>query len=151
MIIWFDRTMTMHVDKMHDANNSLALAKYVPYGQNETDVVFKANAVINGHILLLTHTQVTTAGGNLIGANYWNTSTTIRKHFFKEYLFRIEDAIKIYLRGTKGYTGEIKLRFRVGETTVNSFPNYIPISAKDCNSRDNYHYATYVILEKKLQ
>lgn len=106
---------------------------------------FKANAVINGHILLLTHTQVTAAGGDLIGANYLNTSTTIRKRFFKKYLFRIEDAIKIYLRGTKGYTGEIKLRFRIGETTVNFFPNYIPISA------EKHYYATYVILEKKLQ
>lgn len=40
MIIWFDRTMTLHIDKTHDASSSFALAKYMPYGQHEADVVF---------------------------------------------------------------------------------------------------------------
>lgn len=150
MIIWFDRTMTLHVDKMHDANNSFALAKYTPCGRSESEVVFKANAVINGHTLLLTHTQVTTAGAELIHRIDYS-STTVRKYFFRKNLSTIENSIKNYLRRIKGYTGEIKLRFRVGSSTVEWFNGYTIITTESVNARDGYCYATYVVVEKKLQ
>lgn len=151
MIIWFDNNMNMHVDKRSDANDSFTLANYVPNGYYVSDVVFKANAVVSGHTLLLTHAQVTNAARKLPNLPYWTESSTIRRHFFKKYLSRVEDEIKRYLHGTKSYTGEIILRFRVGKTAMNLFPNYTLLNAEDCNSRDGYYYATYVILQKKLQ
>lgn len=151
MIIWFDRNMDMHVDKKSDANDSFTLANYVPSEHNVSEVLFKANVVVSGHMLLLTHTQVTNAARYLRDMPYQSGSSTMRRHFFKKYLSKIEDEIKNYLRGTKSYTGEIKLRFRVGKSTMDFFPNYVPITAADCKSRDGYYYATYVILEKKLQ
>jgi len=151
MIIWFDRTMTLHVDKMHDANNSFALAKYIPCGRSESEVVFKANAVVNGHTLLLTHTQVTTAGAELVHHTYCSY-TTARKYFFRKNLSTIENSIKNYLRGIKGYTGEIKLRFRVGSSTVEWFNGYTIINTESVNARrDGYWYATYVVVERKIQ
>lgn len=143
--------MAMHVDKQHDANNSFALSKYIPNGYNASDVVFKANAVVNGKTLLLTHTQVTETGAKLVNKErYANTSATIRKYFFKYNLSTIENSIKDYLRGTKGYNGEIKLRFRVGKGTIDLFRNYSLVNTEDCFS-DGYWYASFCIIEKKLQ
>lgn len=152
MIVWFDKSMTMHVDKQHDANNSFVLAKYIPNGYSASDVVFKANAVVNGKTLLLTHTQVTGTGARLVNKErYVNTSATIRKYFFKFNLSKIENSIEDYLRRTKGYTGEIKLRFRVGEGTVDLFQNYSLVNKENCFTKDGYYYACFCILEKKLQ
>ena len=150
MIIWFDTSMTMHVDKQHDANNSFTLANYLPENVGENNVVFKANAVVNGHTILFTHTQVTYYGSCMIG---WpgSSSATVRKHFFKSYLSKIENSIKDYLRGTKGYNGEIKLRFRVGESTIDLFRDYSLINKENCLSSDGYYYACFCIMEKKLQ
>jgi len=150
MIIWFDNAMTMHVDKQHDANSSFALAKYVPVEFNKEQVVFKANAVVNGHTILFTHTQVTYYGSRMIG---WvgSSSATVRRHFFKQYLSTIENSIKNYLRGTKSYNGEIKLRFRVGEGTIDLFPNYSLVNRENCFDNGGYYYACFCIIEKKLQ
>lgn len=152
MIIWFDRDMVMHVDKKHDANNSFALAKYVPEGYNAVDVMFKANAVVSGHTLLLTDPQVTYYARRILTTKYCSScSSTVRKHFFNAYLPTIEGKIADNLRNDKKYKGDIKLRFRVGKSTINLFPDYLPISAEDYKSCNGYYYSTYVILEKKLQ
>lgn len=149
MIIWFDNAMAIHVDKQHDANNSFALAKYVPTGFNKDQVVFKANAVVNGHTLLLTHTQVTKYTACLTHSEYCCSSTT-RKRFFNKYLSHIEKSIANVLRIDKRYNGDIKLRFRVGDSAQYLFPDYNLINRENAYANDGYCYATYLILEKSI-
>lgn len=150
MIIWFDNAMTMHVDKQHDANSSFALAKYVPAGFNKDQVVFKANAVVNGHILLLTHTQVTKYAVHLTCSLRYCCSSTMRKRFFNTYLSTIEKAIVDDLRKDKKYKGDIKLRFRVGESSEELFNGYNSINRECAYNKWGYLYATYLILEKSI-
>ena len=149
MIIWFDHMMTMHVDKQHDANSSFALAKYVPTGFSKDQVIFKANAVVNGHTLLLTHTQVTRYA-TLLTHSLGCCSSTIRRRFFVKYLPHIEKSIANALRIDKKYHGDIKLRFRVGKSAQYLFPNYNLINQEHSYDDDGYYYATYVILEKSI-
>ena len=149
MIIWFDNNMAMHVDKQHDANSSFALAKYVPTGFSKDQVIFKANAVVNGHTLLFTHTQVTRYAARLTHSIGCCSSTT-RRRFFGNYLSYIEASIANVLRGDKKYHGDIKLRFRVGDSTQYLFPGYNPINQEHvCNQCGDY-YATYLILERSI-
>lgn len=150
MIIWFDNAMTMHVDKQHDANSSFALAKYIPAGFNKDQVVFKANAVVNGHILLLTHTQVTKYAVHLTCSLRYCCSSTMRKRFFNTYLSHIEKSIANALRIDKKYHGDIKLRFRVGDSAQYLFPDYNLINRENAYANDGYCYATYLILEKSI-
>lgn len=149
MIIWFDNAMTMHVDKQHDANSSFALAKYVPAGFSKAQVVFKANAVVNGYTLLLTHTQVTKYAARLTSSEGC-CSSTIRRRFLNTYLSYIENAIADFLRIDKKYHGDIKLRFRVGDSTQYLFPNYNLINREQSYDNGGYYYATYLILEKSI-
>jgi len=148
MIIWFDNNMVMHVDKKHDASNSFVLANYVPDGENNYNVVFKANAVVNGHTLLLTHTQVTYYASRLVHRE--GCYSTIRRAFFKSYLPTIEKAISDNLRKYKNYKGDIKLRFRVGKSSQNLFSDYNIITGENSYNKYNEYYATYLILEKSI-
>lgn len=149
MIIWFDNAMAIHVDKQHDANSSFALAKYIPAGFSKAQVVFKANAVVNGHTLLLTHTQVTKYAARLISSEGC-CSSTIRRRFFVKYLRHIERSIADFLRIDKKYNGDIKLRFRVGVSAQYLFPDYNVINREVAYDKWNYHYADYLILEKSI-
>lgn len=153
MIIWFDSNLVMHVDKSSSADNSFALAKYVPKGYQKSDVYFKANAVVNSNVLLLTHQQVT-GWVNTLYRGMYSSSTTIRNHFFTDYLTVIEEAIAKHLRGTKGYKGNIFLRLRVGSSTVCNFDyrGYKYLKDSDSYNVDNYPYCgfKFVILEKQL-
>lgn len=150
MIIWFDNAMAIHVDKQHDANNSFALAKYVPAGFSKDQVVFKANAVVNRHTLLLTHTQVTKYAVCLAHSLEYCCSSTMRKRFFNKYLSHIEKSIANVLRIDKKYNGDIKLRFRVGVSAQYLFPDYGVINREGAYDEWNYHYADYLILEKSI-
>ncbi len=150
MIIWFDNNMGMHVDKKHDANNSFTLAKYVPEGYNAGDVMFKANAVVSGHTLLLTDPQVTYYAKRIMSGYIDACASTIRKHFFKRYLPTIEKAIVDDLRKDKKYKGDIKLRFRVGESSEPLFYGYNRIGTEEVNNKWGEYYATYLILEKSI-
>lgn len=150
MIVWFDSNMVMHVDKKHDASNSFALAKYIPDGYGDDGkVAFKANAVVNGHTVLFTHTQITWYTARMIG---WvdSSSATIRKHFFDQYLPQIEKAIHDDLRKDKKYKGDIKLRFRVGASTKKLFPGYTVVNRENAHDKYGDCYATYLILEKSI-
>lgn len=149
MIIWFDNAMVVHVDKQHDANSSFALAKYIPAGSNKDRVVFKANAVVNGHTLLLTHTQVTKYAA-LLTRSLGCCSSTIRRRFFVKYLSHIEKSIAGVLRIDKKYHGDIKLRFRVGDSAQYLFPDYNLINRENAYANDGYCYAVYLILEKSI-
>ena len=142
--------MVMHVDKKHDANNSFALAKYVPEGYNAGDVMFKANAVLNGHTLLLTDPQVTYYAKRVMSKYVDACASTVRKYFFKKYLSTIEKAIVDDLRKDKKYKGDIKLRFRVGESSEELFNGYDRIKSEDTTSKWGDYYATYLILEKSI-
>ncbi len=153
MIIWFDSFLTMHLDKSSSADNSFALAKYVPKGYQESDVYFKANAVVSSNVLLLTHQQVTRWAGKLYHGMY-SSSTTIRNHFFADYLKNIEEAIARHLRGTKGYKGNIFLRLRVGSSTVCNFDyrgyRYFKDSDEQRSCYNDEVWARFVILQKEL-
>lgn len=150
MIIWFDNNMVMHVDKKHDASNSFALAKYVPEGYDTNNVTFKANAVVSGHILLLTDPQVTYYAKRSLNNYYDCCSSTARKYFFKNYLSTIEKAIANNLRNDKKYKGDIKLRFRVGKSSESLFYGYNRIGAEEVDNKWGECYATYLILEKSI-
>lgn len=149
MIIWFDNAMTMHVDKQHDANSSFALAKYVPAGFNKENVVFKANAVVNGHVLLLTHTQVTKHAARPT-YSIACCSSTIRRRFFSKYLSHIEKSIADALRIDKKYHGDIKLRFRIGESARYLFPDYSLVHREQAHNKYGDYYAVYLIVEKSV-
>ena len=146
MIIWFDTNMVMHVDKKHDANNSFTLAKYVPEGYNAGDVMFKANAVVSGHTLLLTDPQVTYYARRIMSGYVAACASTVRRHFYKLHLSTIEKAIANNLRNDKKYKGDIKLRFRVGESSKELFYGYNSINRENAYNR----WATYLILEKSI-
>ena len=150
MIIWFDNNMRMHVDKKHDASNSLVLAKYVPEGYNANDVMFKANAVVSGHTLLLTDPQVTYYARRIFPRYANCCNSTVRKHFLIFFLSTIEKAIANNLRNDKKYKGDIKLRFRVGESSELLFYGYNRIGTEEVNNKWGDCYATYLILEKSI-
>ena len=146
MIIYFDKYMGMHVDKLHDADNSFALARY----GNNSEIFFKANAVVEGNTVLFTHSQVTAAGGKQAYGCYCSNSTG-RRHFLKKYLRSMENAIASYLRKEKGYRGKIKVRFSVGESTQGLFKDLGYVYAGAHRSDSDYYWSNkYVFVEKLI-
>lgn len=146
MIVWFDRSFNMHVDKSAEASNNFALSKYK---SGDSDVIFKGNAVVSGKVLLFTHCQVTTYADCTMGTYYYADGAR-RKYFFKNYMTPVENAIREHLRGTRGYSGKITLRFRVGQTTLEPFGanGYVITGA---NSTSSTGSAKYVVVTKDLQ
>lgn len=150
MIIWFDKYMGMHVDKSASADNSFALAKY----GNNNEMLFKANAVVDGNTVLFTHSQVTSAGREYAYDKYCSSSTG-RKYFFKKELRKMESTIATYLRKEKGYRGKINVRFTVGVTTQDLFEELGYRYIRDSHKQTCYGYwgdcgASFIIVEKTI-
>ena len=145
MIICFNSNLQMTVDKNADASNNFALAHY-----DSPTSVFKANAVVEGKTMLLTHAHVTENARKLTNVGYYTCSSTRRKDFLKNYHIQVENAICTHLRGTRNYSGPIKLRFKIGESSLDLFKSLGYTKVETCNN----HYwdaARYVIVEKQLQ
>lgn len=146
MIIWFDRGFHMHVDKSAGVDNNFALSKYK---EGDSDVIFKGNAVVSGKTLLFTHCQVTDYADYAMGTCYHSNGAR-RKYFFKNYMIPVENAIREHLKGTRGYSGKITLRFRVGESTLEPFyVNSYAITGND--SASSTGFARYVVVSKDIQ
>ena len=148
MIVWFDSNMTMHIDRNNEAYNNFSLAKY-----NAPESVFKANAVVEGKTLLFTHAHVTENATCLprMDLNYYCSSSTRRKHFLTQYSSKVEEGILKHLRGNRNYTGTIKLRFKVGESTLPLFRDLGYTKVETCSRGSSWDSANYIIVEKKLQ
>ena len=136
----------MHVDKNASVDNNFALSKYK---EGDSDVIFKGNAVVSGKTLLFTHCQVTDYADCTMGTCYYSNGAR-RKYFFKHYMTPVENAIRGHLRGTRGYSGKITLRFRVGKTTLDPFYiNQYTVTGED--SASSTRFVKYVVVSKDIQ
>lgn len=150
MIIYFDNGMNLHVDKGTSADNSFQLSKY---GSGDPTMFFRANAVVDGHTVLFTHSQVTRFGGQYAYGDYCSNSTG-RRHFLFKYLNDMEKKIATYLRKDRGYRGKITVRFCIGESTEDLFSElgykYIKDSHTTGDDWFGGYLSRYVIVEKNI-
>ena len=153
MIIWLDKNRTLHIDKNNSADNAFALSKYTPATYSSKDVLFKANAVVSGSILLLTHSQVNSDVAGELYCRRYNCRSTLRKYFFDTDLKEFEHQICDHLRRTKGYNKEIKLRFRIGKSNIDQFKKLGYNFYKDSDTYTDYYnlpWMKFIIVEKIL-
>ena len=150
MIIWFDKSMQIHVDKTYSADNPFTLANYDAL---DDVIYFKANAVVNGSTVTFTQSQVTSEGGKHAYGNYCSNSTG-RKHFLNRELKKMESAIASYLRKDRGYRGKITVRFRIGRTTQEFFEElgYHYVGDSDSTGSEYWwsNHCNYVLVEKTI-
>lgn len=116
MIIWFDSSMQMHVDKSASVDNDFALAKY---GSDLTDVVFLGNVIVNGTTAKFNFFHVKADAYKLIGGYY--CQSTLRKHFLKCFLSKIEDAIAKHLKSNHYRASNFTIQFEVSKSSVPIF------------------------------
>ena len=117
MIIWFDSSMKMHVDKNVSANNDFALSKY---GSAIGDVVFLGNVVVDGSTATFTHFHVKANASKIVN-DYWCCQSTLRKKFIKEQLSNIENAIAKHLKSNNYRKSNFNVNFEVSDSSLNLF------------------------------
>ena len=105
MIIEYFNNGTFVVDNTTCANDHFSLARY---NSNDHGVEFKANAVVDGHTMLLTHVHVTRYGKARY--NGWGEGSA-RKLWMMNYFRRVEENIKKML-SKRNYKGVVKLRIK---------------------------------------
>ena len=116
MIIKYDCLGNLTVDKTVCANNNFALSQYA---NGSSTILFKAEAVEEGHTMLITHMQVTEAGKNsLYYRNY--SEGTARKHWLEDNFRKVELEIKKYL-SKRNYRGNVTIRIKATRTNTKFF------------------------------
>jgi len=105
MIIEYFNNGTFMVDNTTCANDHFSLARH---NSDNHSIEFKANAVVDGHTMLLTHMQVTRYGKARY--NGWSEGSA-RKLWMTNYFRRVEENVKKAL-SKRNYKGAVKLRIK---------------------------------------
>lgn len=105
MIIEYFSNGAFVVDNTTCANDHFSLARH---NSDNHSIEFKANAVVDGHTMLLTHMQVTRYGKARY--NGWSEGCA-RKLWMTSYFRRVEENVKKQL-SKRNYKGAVKLRIK---------------------------------------
>ena len=116
MIIWFDSSMQMHVDKNASVNNDFSLSKY---SSALADVVFLGNVIVNGTTAKFNLFHVKANAGRLVGD--WYCQATVRKYFLTKFLPMIEDTIAKHLKSNHYRASNFTIQFEVSDSSESIF------------------------------
>ena len=141
MIIEYFTNGAFVVDNTTCANDHFSLARH---NSDNHSIEFKANAVVDGHTMLLTHMQVTRYGKARF--KDWSDGSA-RKLWMANYFCRVEEAVKKQL-SKRNYKGAVKLRIKGSWAQHDFLTNRGYSVVSDTRSYEDGYYTN--IYEKTL-
>lgn len=136
MIIEYFSDGTFAVDTRTSANDHFSLARY---NKDNRFLDFRANVVVEGHTMLITHMQVTRYGK--LKFSEWSEGCA-RKLWLTRYFGKVEEGIKNYL-SKKNYKGAVKLRIKGSDSQYEILTNLGYKMVPATRSWDSYYTDIY--------
>lgn len=142
MIIKYYSNGAFEVDKTTCATNNFALAQYE---KDSRTLLFKANVVVEGHTMLLTHSQVT----KLAKSYFCWSDGVARAKWLKNNFRKIELAIKAHL-SKRNYKGEVKVRLLCSWNSLDLFKDLGYVHVTNNTRVSNNGWYQTLLVEKTI-